>query len=328
MKISVAITVRNDRSNMAPLLDSLAKQSRAPDELVVVDAHSTDGTWELVEGFARTAPFPVVAVQHAGSRGAGRSECVRRAGGDVVAFIDSDCEVSPDWVARYERAWAEEQARAPAVPLGAIGGANHTPPSSTALQHAIDDVMSVMEEASFHGINTINCCYLREAAAKAGLFDDDLHTAEDPDLNARIAKLGYRLTRVDNPCWHKRRDSWRKLVRQHYEYGKGAVSLLDRHPEYFPRIERIIPVAGAAAALVLLALGLFASPWFLALIPLGVVGVPLYTHRRLAHRFLQEHGVGRAWLQRLGVLWVVYVPYQCGVLAERGGRLFMRTPAT
>lgn len=319
LRMSVAITVRNDRANMEPLLAQLAAQTRAPDELVIVDACSTDGTWELSQEFSRSAPFPVIAHQEGGSRGIGRTRCVELASGDVVAFIDSDCEISDDWLARYEKAWHEEAVK-DERPLGALGGANHTPPGSSELQQAIDDVMGPMEVDSFHGINTINCVYLRDAALAAGAFDTHLHTAEDPDLNARIAKLGHRLARIDNPCWHKRRDTWRKLIRQHYEYGKGAAVLLARHPEYFPRIERWIPQMGLVAVAALLALSLVLHPAIAWLAPLGVAAFPLAVHRRHAWRFLRTHGASLATLRRWTVLWVVYVPYQLGAFVGKFGQ--------
>lgn len=316
VRLSVAITVRNDKANMVDLLGSLARQERPPDELVVVDAFSTDGTWEAIQGFAFAAPFPVVAVQEAGSRGAGRSRCVELASGEAVVFIDSDCTVPADWLLRFERGWREES-RKSAGPLGALGAPNQTPPGSSPLQYAIDDVMAQTEAASFHGVNTCNCVYLKSALVEAGLFDKGLHTAEDPDVNARIAKLGYRLTRIDNPCWHKRRDGWKVLLRQHYEYGKGGWALLRRHPEYFPGIERWVAPALSAALVGCLLLALVAHPLF-ALAALGVVSLPpIVVHRRMAWAFLRRYGLGRAWMRRLGVLWAVYIPYHAGILAAR-----------
>ncbi len=317
MRFTVAITVRNDRANLEALLTSLTTQTRPPDEVVVVDAYSTDGTWEAVQSFAATAPFPVKAAQEAGNRGVGRTRCVQFAQGDAVAFIDSDCTVRDDWLERYVKAWETESAKG-SQPLGAIGGANHTPPGSSALQQAIDDVMGPMEEQSFHGINTINCVYAKAAVQAAGFFDETLHTAEDPDLNARIAKKGYRLTRVDNPCWHKRRETWKKLVKQHYEYGKGAWTLIARHPEYFPWQEYWVAPVGAVIVASLAALSvLFLAPGFLAVAILGIALVPLYAHRHWVRVFFDRHGVSRDWFRRLGVLWVVYVPYQLGILTAR-----------
>ncbi len=317
VRFSVAITVRNDRANLEALLASLEKQTRTPDEVVVVDAYSTDGTWEVTEAFAARAAFPVVAVQERGNRGVGRTRCVELATGEAVAFIDSDCTVSQDWLERFVRAWDEESAKSP-KPLGAIGGANNTPPGSTDLMQAIDDVMSPMEEQSFHGINTINCVYLKAAVEAAGFFDASLHTAEDPDLNARIAKKGYHLTRVENPCWHKRRDSWKKLVRQHYEYGIGAWTLLYRHPEYFPWQEYWVAPIGSVLVLALVGLGAVLGQFGLILLAaLGLALVPLVAHRHWVKFFFDRHGVSGAWFRRLAILWIVYVPYQAGILMGR-----------
>jgi glycosyltransferase involved in cell wall biosynthesis len=315
VRVSVAVTVRNDRSNLEELLRSLAAQTTLPDELVVVDARSADGTFEAVETFAQTAPFPVVAVSEPCNRGQGRSRCVQLARGDLIAFIDSDCVAAPDWLARFVAAWERERV-ADAAPLGALGAPSHAPPGGTPFQRAVDDVMEPMEAASFHGVNTINCVYSREAVLQAGLFDAALHTAEDPDLNARLAKAGWRLARIDNPCVHKRRDTWRALTRQHFEYGKGGSALQRRHPEYFPRRERWMAPLMAAMSLAGLVLA-WASPWFLLLPALALVALPLAVHRRLAWRFLRAYGPGPAWWRRLGVLWTVFVPYQMGVLVGR-----------
>lgn len=312
---SVAITVRNDRANMVELLASLAAQSTPPDELVIVDALSNDGTWDVVEEFAKRAPFHVHAVQEAGKRGAGRSACVRLAKGDFVVFIDSDCVVAPDWLARFQAFWREESAKGGA-PLGALGAPNHPPANASELQRAIGDVMDHTEGASFHGVNTINCVYLKRAAVEAGLFDDALHTAEDPDLNARIARKGYRLARVDNACIHKRRDTWRRLVRQHYEYGIGGWMLITRYPEYFPAVEGWVMPTLLSASLAGIALA-WLTPWTLLLPFLALIAFPLAVHRRMAWRFLRRYGPGPRWWRRLAVLWIVYLPYHWGVLVAR-----------
>lgn len=316
MRISVAVTVRNDRANMEELLRSLAAQTRRPDQLVVVDARSDDGTFEAVEAFASDAPFPVAAVSEPCNRGAGRTRCVELADGELVAFIDSDCVAHPAWLATFEDAWRAESAKGEA-PLGALGAPTHAPAAGTPLQKAVDDVMEPMEAASFHGVNTTNCVYLREALRQVGMFDNDLHTAEDPDVNARIAAAGYRMARIDNGIDHKRRDSWPRLMRQHYAYGKGGAALLRRHRGYFPMRERAMAPTMAAAT----AAGLLLAPllsWWFILLPLGaLVLLPWIVHRRLAWRLLRKNGPGMRWVRDLGVLWCVFVPYQAGVLVGR-----------
>lgn len=73
------------------LLDSLARQTAPPHELVVVDDASTDDTVERLEAFAHRGPFPVHVV-----RGERRGhvetflDAARRCTGDAIAFCDHD----------------------------------------------------------------------------------------------------------------------------------------------------------------------------------------------------------------------------------------------
>ena len=80
------------RGGVTRLLACLALQTRSPDELVIVDAASTDGTREACEGFANDARFPVRVESAPCTRGGGRARIVALAKGDLVAFTDADCE--------------------------------------------------------------------------------------------------------------------------------------------------------------------------------------------------------------------------------------------
>lgn len=57
--LSVALATWNGQRWLPELLDSLAGQSRLPDELVVCDDASSDGTRAVLDDFAATAPFAV-----------------------------------------------------------------------------------------------------------------------------------------------------------------------------------------------------------------------------------------------------------------------------
>ena len=53
MKLSVIIPVRDEAATVASLLDTLLRQTPAPDEIVVVDGGSTDDTRAIVQQYAR-----------------------------------------------------------------------------------------------------------------------------------------------------------------------------------------------------------------------------------------------------------------------------------
>ncbi len=61
--VSVVIPTHNGRAFLADALDSVLAQTERPAEVLVVDDASTDGTADLAEELARTAPLPVRVVR-------------------------------------------------------------------------------------------------------------------------------------------------------------------------------------------------------------------------------------------------------------------------
>ncbi|MCB1038296.1 MAG: glycosyltransferase family 2 protein [Acidimicrobiales bacterium] len=80
------------------MLESIAAQTRLPDELVIQDDASTDATAEVVAAFARTAPFPVrfeVNDRRVGST-ANFERVLERTTGSFVALADQDDRWYPE----------------------------------------------------------------------------------------------------------------------------------------------------------------------------------------------------------------------------------------
>jgi glycosyltransferase involved in cell wall biosynthesis len=94
VKASVVIPTLNEERRLGGLLSDLAAQTRLPDEVLVVDAGSTDGTVEVARRFRRVEVLeatPPVA--------RGRNIGGMRSGGDVVVFFDADVRVRRDFLA-------------------------------------------------------------------------------------------------------------------------------------------------------------------------------------------------------------------------------------
>jgi len=99
--ISVVMPAYNHARFVARALDSLATQTRLPDELVAVDDGSTDGSAGAIRAFARGAPFAVTLVRQAN---AGAHVALNRgmalARGEVVALMNSDDAYAPERLSR------------------------------------------------------------------------------------------------------------------------------------------------------------------------------------------------------------------------------------
>jgi glycosyltransferase involved in cell wall biosynthesis len=105
MRISIAMATYNGERFIREQLESLSAQTRLPDELVVTDDGSTDGTLEILRTFAREAPFPVRV--HPGERNLGYTwnflRAARLCTGDWIAFCDQDDVWLPQKLAAVER---------------------------------------------------------------------------------------------------------------------------------------------------------------------------------------------------------------------------------
>ncbi|HET6262751.1 MAG TPA: glycosyltransferase, partial [Chloroflexia bacterium] len=62
MPISLIMTVRNEAASIARLLDSVLAQTRQPDEIVIADGGSTDGTQEVVSSYMDRLPLRLLAL--------------------------------------------------------------------------------------------------------------------------------------------------------------------------------------------------------------------------------------------------------------------------
>jgi glycosyltransferase involved in cell wall biosynthesis len=214
MEISVLITVKNDLKNMESLIHSL-KALGDDFEIVVVDAFSTDGTYEYLQ--TESEKSKIILKRKKGNRSVGRNECIKLSGGRNLVFLDSDSEVSETWgstikknldhdivagriVQRSSSAWSE-LGRVPIL----LEGKDVTYPSN-------------------------NLMYSRKVIDKIGMFDERFNTAEDVDLNIRAIKNGYEIIYADDlVVYHHPRKTYLSLLTQSYHDGAGRRLIKRKH---------------------------------------------------------------------------------------------------
>jgi glycosyltransferase involved in cell wall biosynthesis len=100
LRVTVVTTVVNEAGSVERLLDSLAGQTRRPDEVVVLDGGSSDGTWEVLEARAAHGDLPLIVLREPGANiSRGRNLAIGRASGPVIACTDAGVRLSPGWLA-------------------------------------------------------------------------------------------------------------------------------------------------------------------------------------------------------------------------------------
>lgn len=102
--VSVVIPVYNESRRLARCLDALSRQTRAPDEIIVVDNNSTDDSVEI----ARRYPLVRIITEKKQGITHARSAGFDAARSDVIARIDADSVVRSDWVQTLHQIFADE----------------------------------------------------------------------------------------------------------------------------------------------------------------------------------------------------------------------------
>ena len=106
---SVIVSSYNQPNALALVFAGLLTQTHPIDEVLIGDDGSQDDTRDLVQAFAKRAPFRVV-YETQEDRGFRKSRALnnalRRAQHEHVLFLDGDCVPSPAWAANYARVLA------------------------------------------------------------------------------------------------------------------------------------------------------------------------------------------------------------------------------
>ncbi len=111
-KVSVAMCTFNGSRYLSAQLDSLLRQQRLPDEVVICDDGSTDSTGALLLEFSQIAPFPVRLVWNDTNLGYSRNfaQAIALCTGDIVALSDQDDIWYPPKLRRLEEVFASDPA--------------------------------------------------------------------------------------------------------------------------------------------------------------------------------------------------------------------------
>lgn len=104
-KISVCICTYNRSALLAGALEALAAQTRAPDELLVVDNNSTDTTRSVADSYKAKLPLRYLFEPKQGLSNA-RNCALSAFSGDFLIFFDDDVRLSPTCLEAYAAAFA------------------------------------------------------------------------------------------------------------------------------------------------------------------------------------------------------------------------------
>jgi hypothetical protein len=92
MTVSIALATYNGEKYLQGQLDSIALQTRLPDEMIICDDGSSDSTAQIVSDFSARAPFPVIFFRNEVRLGSIKNfeEAISHCTCDIIALCDQD----------------------------------------------------------------------------------------------------------------------------------------------------------------------------------------------------------------------------------------------
>lgn len=232
--VSVVVPVYNDPTGLAATLRSLAAQTYPSGsfEVVVVDNDSDDGTLRVAREAAAAHPelVRVERERKVQSSYAARNAGIEASTGELLAFVDADVTVDPDWLEAGVAAMADREAEymgcrvdladAGETLVGLYNGATGFP------------VERYVEENAF--APTCALFVARSVFRDVGRFDAELVSGGDVEFGQRVADSGRPLHYAPEVAVaHPARTSLRSLLSKRFRVGRGITQRSRRYPDRY-----------------------------------------------------------------------------------------------
>lgn len=214
LKISVVIPLFNGAKFIERSLGSVLLQTRAPDEIVVVDDGSSDDGAAVARNVSDGDGRVRVLHKQNGGQSAARNFGVRNSSGDLIAFLDQDDWWYPRHLEELERPFFRVRSK----PLGwsysdldefdgAGGMVEHAMLSRMPVSHPKKTLEDCLRQDMF--VLPSASLISRAAFEEANGFDERLRGYEDDDFFVRVFRAGYDNEFIPEPlsAWRIHTDS-------------------------------------------------------------------------------------------------------------------------
>jgi cellulose synthase/poly-beta-1,6-N-acetylglucosamine synthase-like glycosyltransferase len=214
--VSLVATVLNEASTIEEWLASIDGQTVAPDEVVIVDGGSIDGTFERLGAWVEGRPNASVLSLPGASISAGRNHAVRQARGELVAVTDAGVVLQPDWLERLIEGFAPEVDVVSGFFIPDARGVFEWAMGATVLP-SVGDV----EERSFLP-SSRSVAFRRSAWEAAGAYPEWLDYCEDLVLDLKLKEQGAVFAWAPRALVRFRpRGTLRAFFLQYFRYARG-----------------------------------------------------------------------------------------------------------
>jgi glycosyltransferase involved in cell wall biosynthesis len=217
--VSVVATVKDEADSIDGFLAALLNQSRPPDEIVISDGGSTDGTAEAIRRAEANERSQLRLIEAPGTNIAqGRNRAIASCSGSIVAVTDAGTTPRPDWLERLVQPLESD-------PSVAVSGGFFEPGGSTFLQRCIAVVITPqLPEVSADSFlpSSRSVAFRRDWWERAGGYPEWLDYCEDVVFDLELKRAGAAIAYASDArvVWSPA-PTLRGFARQYFRYARG-----------------------------------------------------------------------------------------------------------
>jgi len=233
MKVSVIVTVLNESNSIEALLESFLKQTKMPDEIIIVDAGSKDKTVEKIKKFKNTHKLPIrLFIKPKINRSTARNFAIKKANQEIIAVTDAGCILGSHWLERITAPLIEDKA-------DSVAG-YYVPITPTAFQKALAPFVAVMPEnfdPEEYLPSSRSVAFTKRAWELAGHYPVKLNYCEDLVFAMHLKKNTRMHVEKTAIVYWNQKTSYIEFFRQITNYARG-----DIEAGYQPHVIKIASV--------------------------------------------------------------------------------------
>lgn len=228
LQVSLIATLKDEAGSIRRFLDGLFQQSRLPEEIVLVDGGSTDGTVAEIERARASAPVHIRLIEAPGTNiSEGRNVAIEQASHEVIAVTDAGTKPQSHWLEQLVAPFENDPSTGVASGFFLPGGSGWR---QRTLAIAITPQREEIDPASFLP-SSRSVAFRREWWRKAGGYPRWLMHCEDLVFDLSMRDAGARFVFVPDAIvvWDAR-PNLKAFARQYFNYARG-----DGHANLWPK---------------------------------------------------------------------------------------------
>ncbi len=214
-------TVFNEFSRLDDTLADFDAQTLQPNEIIVTDAGSTDGTYEKLVEWGKQKSFPVKILQEKGCNVArGRNLAIKEASNDIIVSTDFGCRFNKDWLKSVIEPFEDKS-------IDVVGGAFSVQEEKINTLAAKSDYILqkgypvIMDE--YFSVSSRSIAYKKKVWEKVGGYPEWLTLAADDTIFWKLVKkdeFKYLFVKNPNVYWNRHQTN-KAFAKEAFRYGLG-----------------------------------------------------------------------------------------------------------